>query len=186
MKKMILTVLVILAISVPASIAWGGSYSAAVNALGPIDYWRLGETSIGTAAANEGTTGPAGTYGASVDPTAAGPRPSDTVGGLAMIGFDSDNTGAGFISNATWNDPNTGVDMGVYAPVLGGDARTILAWVKPSAHPPGNPNWDSVIVYYGTPSHEEMFLYSIGETGNPSLDIAHHGSRTTASTPVGE
>ena len=167
-KQTILTVLMVLAVTVPASIALGGTYSDAVLAHGPIDYWRLDDAAGG--AVNAGSSTQQGTYGAAVDRTAAGPRPTDTVGGELMLGFESGNTAAGF--------PGAGdslINMGNYSPVQGTSARTYLAWLKPGAGATYPDYW----FRYGGGAPEET-VRSIINAGSMDVDYEARYVRTAA------
>ena len=175
LNKTILTVLAALVLGVPISIASAG-YVDAVKALGPLDYWRLGEQAGN--ALNEGSGATEGVYGSSVNRADAGPRPTDTIGGSQLLGFGSDNTGAGLPGDGTAT--NSGLNMGVYAPVTGGGARTILAWIKPTATGFGS------IVTYGKNSKGQNHL--IWKRDGEIMWSAYHstGQATTDTVPINE
>lgn len=124
---------------------------------------------------NEGSNTLQGAYLSAADRTAAGPRPTDTVGGFQLNGFASDNTGAGFTGGA-----GSRISMGVYSPVLGGGARTILAWIKPSESGAG------AVITYGNNSAGQNHL--IWKRPGDIMWSANHskGVQTTDSVPTNE
>ena len=161
----------------PASIASAGDYSDAVLDLNPINYWRLEEGS-GTAA-DLGSNNVSGTY--QVDVTGmAGPRPTDTVGGFALTGFESDNIAA---SVDHISEHGQVVTSG-YTPVSGSDARTIVAWINPSSY--SDHPWEGhVVVGYGGGSAWQGLRFGLGYPSEPDrlqVNFGHGGSKVYSTT----
>ncbi len=158
-----------------------GGYVQYVRGLNPIDYWRLGETS--GPAQNLGTPHtPTGTYGSNVTRGADGPNASS-----GFRNFLPTNRSVQFPLTTAGNS-NSVVDLGAYAPVTGDDARTILAWVRPTAlnTPTDNPFGIRTILYYGSESANQRFRVHLMEN-NLALDVRGRGVRVTdTALSVGE
>jgi hypothetical protein len=93
------------------------AFSSAVRSNNPVAYWRFSETNGSTAGDSIG--GYNGTYGAAVLLGGAGPRPPD------FLGFETSNTAAQFIGNAT----NSWIT--IPALNLNTNTMTIAAWIYP-------------------------------------------------------
>jgi len=139
-------------------------YHKAVKALGPLNYWRLDDSSGG--AEDAGTQPTNGVYGSRVDRAAWGPRPSSLIGGARLSGFEDGNTGAGYLGGSGQNDPNSVITMGNYSPVSGGNARTVLAWVNPTTFASGiAPNLSSTVLTYGSETGGQRFHLNLTSDG---------------------
>ncbi len=94
-----------------------GQYEKAVLGAGPIGYWRMNETAVGTAADSQG--GRHGTFNATVTTGVAGPRPP------AAAGLESGNNAMSL----------NGITSDIVVPALnlGKNTMTIVAWIKPAA-----------------------------------------------------
>jgi len=82
--------------------AEAGNYTQVIFADDPVGYWRMNETSLPTAFNAGSGSGINGTYvnfGTGAGPGnigQAGPRPTDTIGGQPLLGFNSDNRAPDF------------------------------------------------------------------------------------------
>lgn len=141
------------------------SYVDAVEGANPKNYWRL-EEQAGDAQ-DLGSNPVTGAYGTAVQRSAAGPRPAD---GYRAFGLN--NTAAGF-DPASTSDPNSTVDMGNYAPVTGGNPRTILAWINLDVVAAAK---NQAITYYGAENSNERFRF---EVFGDELSCDVNGSRLT-------
>ena len=147
-----------------SAIGSGGSgsdlYARAVLASGPVAYWRLNEiedemTAIDSSGRGyDQDLGLGGFTGALLSRTGrgddVGPRPSDTVGGRPLLGFEADNNaptldGAAAIGNSMYavdSSPNNailrvgyGSNGPVPASVVPADTYTVEFWLRPLAVP---------------------------------------------------
>ncbi len=116
------------------------SYAAAVIASGPVGYWRLGESSTAAGAVSDLAELPAAPESGAQPGTlqgllasnlaTPGPRPTDTIGGQPLLGFEPANAAPSFQGN---NDGGNDVvlvpDPGVFN-YSSGRRFTLEAWVK--------------------------------------------------------
>ena len=163
------TFIVMLGVSLVAfggAFASASNYSDAVMGLNPLNYWRLDDTAASGTAADSGSNSVPGTYG-SVVTAEAGPRPTDMVGGQPMLGFDAGNIATDFPEDG--DGIESVIHMGYYAPVLGSDPWTILAWVHPDAEPINNDSileWGNGVEWQGELQfyiHQDSQSVHIGE-----------------------
>jgi hypothetical protein len=119
------------------------AYPAAIIASGPVGYWRLGEATTVPGAVSDLAELPAapesGAQPGTLQGFAAGnlavpgPRPTDTVGGQPLLGFEAGNAAPSFQgNNGGGNDAVTVPDPGVLN-FSAGRKFTIEAWVKAPA-----------------------------------------------------
>jgi hypothetical protein len=144
------------------------SYAAAVIASGPVGYWRLGESSTATGAVSDLAELPAapesgaqsGTLQGLLPTNVAtpGPRPTDTIGGQPLLGFEATNAAPSFQGvNDGGNDAVTIPDPGALN-FSTGRKFTLEAWVKAPAT--GQESGGAVIAK-GTGGGGEQFAIDI-------------------------
>ncbi|MEO8353378.1 MAG: LamG-like jellyroll fold domain-containing protein, partial [Chthoniobacteraceae bacterium] len=120
------------------------SYPAAVVASGPTAYWRLDEATTAAGAAADladvpGAPEQGGQNGTlqgfdAADLGAAGPRPTDVIGGQPLLGFDAENAAPLFRGNGSGgNDVALFPDGGVLNFAATGHKFTAEAWIKAGA-----------------------------------------------------
>lgn len=142
------------------------SYPTAVLASGPVAYWRLGETVNGTVAdladlsASPELSSQIGTLQGFAPANLAnpGPRPTDTIGGQPLLGFDAANTAPVFQGdNDGGNDVALFPDDGTLNMAASGNRFTAEAWIKaPSAQESG-----AAIFAKGNGGGGEQFAFDI-------------------------
>ncbi len=126
------------------------AYPTAVMASGPVAYWRLGEnggalSDLAEVAAAPESGAQEGTFSGMVPASLAqpGPRPTDTVGGQPLVGFEAGNAAPSFQGNNDGgNDAALFPDNGAmnFGP---GKKFTWEAWVKAPAS--GHDNGGAVL-----------------------------------------
>ncbi len=161
------------------------SYAAAVVASGPVAYWRLGESASPLGDLADAPAAPEqgpqdGTFAGIAPANVAqpGPRPTDTVGGQPLSGFDAGNTAPFFQGNgdggndvALFPDPDGAMNFGP------GRKFSFEAWVKapPSGHDEGGP-----VLAKGTGGGGEQFAcdfvggryrFYVWDGGNPNTPV---------------
>jgi hypothetical protein len=136
---------------VGVNFALASPYSDAVLADNPLAYYRLQETT-GTLAANIGTGGATldGSTATFANPQTSpstqpqigqpGPRPTDTVNGLPLVGFEADNVGIRQTNN---NGAQGTVPDNALLDITG--ALTLEAWVKKNATQVSSGNNEGII-----------------------------------------
>lgn len=174
--------------------ALASPYSDAVLADNPIAYYRLQETS-GTVAANSGTAGATldGSTTTFSNPQTApstqpqigqpGPRPTDLVNSLPLIGFEADNVGIRQTNNtgaqATVAD-NAQLDIT--------GALTLEAWVKKNATQVSAGNNEGIIGKFTGTGNQRSYALAVANSNSALQFIVNtdgtSGGNTTYS-PAG-
>ena len=175
----------VIAVEVHQGPMGGSNYSQTVLDANPVTYWRLNETSTTAGAVSDAASaaGPPqagaqnGTFTA-FNPTnlgQPGPRPSDMIGGQAMLGFESDNVAPDFQGNG-----DGGNDVALFAdtgPLNFSSTRrfSLEAWVK--ADPGAGHDGGGAVIAKGTGGGGEQFAidvvgnqyrYFLWNGGNPN------------------
>lgn len=127
MRRLAILTALVLAVAVASE----ASYVTAVTDLNPVSYWRLNETSGTVAAdqmgANAGAYYNYGTGGGPGEIGAAGPRPSDGLGGFGANNYAPHSTG----SDVSYGDPLWTAADSVSLSIT--NALTVSAWFNPNS-----------------------------------------------------
>ncbi|RIK81458.1 MAG: hypothetical protein DCC68_08570 [Planctomycetota bacterium] len=130
----------VLAVEVHQGPQGGSNYSQTILAANPVGYWRLGETSTAAGAVIDS----AGAVGApqsgpqngtftnfnAANLGQPGPRPSDLIGGQALIGFESDNRAPDFQGEADGGNDVVLIPGAAPLNFATGRRFSLEAWVK--------------------------------------------------------
>jgi hypothetical protein len=157
---------------IDVSTAIASPYSDAVLADSPLAYYRLQETA-GTVAANIGTAGAtlngstATFANAQVAPSTQpqigqpGPRPTDLVNGLPLVGFEADNVGIRQTNN---NGAQGTVPDNALLDITG--ALTLEAWVKKNATQVSGGNNEGIIGKFLGSGDQRSYALAVANTGS--------------------
>jgi hypothetical protein len=155
-----------------ANSALASPYSDAVLADNPLAYYRLQETS-GAVAANSGTAGATldGSTATFANPQTSpstqpqigqlGPRPTDTVNGLPLVGFEADNVGIRQTNN---NGAQGTVADNALLDITG--ALTLEAWVKKNATQVSGGNNEGIIGKFLGAGDQRSYALAVANTTN--------------------
>ena len=130
-----------------------GNYVSAVLGAGPIGYWRMNETVVGTAADSQG--GRDGTFNATVTTGVVGPRPAP------VPGLESGNTALSL----------NGLTSDIIVPALNlnKNTMTIVAWINPALT---QSDWAGVVFSRGGGTVAGMSVRTDGELRYTWNDLA--------------
>jgi hypothetical protein len=180
----------VIAVEVHQGPMGGSNYSQTVLAADPVTYWRLNETSTTAGAVTDAANsagvpqaGPQNGTFTAFNPSnlgQPGPRPSDTIGGQAMIGFESDNAAPDFQGNG-----DGGNDVALFpgaGPLDFGSTRrfSIEAWVK--ADPGAVHDSGGAVIAKGTGGGGEQFAIDV--VGNQYRYFVWNGAPFPNNTPT--
>jgi hypothetical protein len=169
-----------------ATPAIASPYSDAVLADNPVSYHRLQETS-GTTAANSSTAGAildGSTASFSTAQTAPrtqpqigqlGPRPTDTISGMPLLGFESNNVGIQSTANV---DAQVAVNDHANLDITG--ALTLEVWVKKNATTVVKGNNEGIVSKFVGTGDQRSFALAVTDpstgTGGALQFIINNGS----------
>lgn len=197
-----LTVASLFFTSLTTTAVLAGPYSDAVLADSPLAYYRLDETTLGTAANVGSATGIDAThlnYGTGTGPGnigQPGPRPNEIAGGFVIDGFENDNRSIYSVSDDSEDFPIVSVADFPSNPLDVTGALTMEAWVFRDAQSDGGGNNEGIISKYwgGALGNERSFVMFYDPTpGNVGIALSDSGSfnsafnlTTSIDIPLGE